>query len=143
MAKTLFGPGVIVTSNWLNGAREIRFDGEDLDWHFQPINSRDIQRGGETGLDTVYVTLRTDQTYGNQPIQGFKSFMGLVEFGDQSNTNPNYAPLSWNTNAKFNQGGSFQDFALKFSQLENSDIITKEILVERIDNFPTIDEGFF
>lgn len=143
MSKTLFGPGVIVTSNWLNGAREIRFDGEDADWHYSPINARDIQRGGQAGLDSVFLTLDTEQSYRNNPIQGSKSFMGLVQFGDQSNTNPNQSPLSWNTNAKFNQGGNFQDFFVKYSQLDPADLITKEVLTERIQNFPNIDEGFF
>jgi len=143
MSKTLFGPGVIVTSNWLNGAREIRFDGEDADWHYSPINAGDIQRGGQAGLDSVFLTLDTEQSYRNNPIQGSKSFMGLVQFGDQSNTNPNHSPLSWNTNAKFNQGGNFQDFFVKYSQLDPADLITKEVLTERIQNFPNIDEGFF
>jgi hypothetical protein len=143
MSKTLFGPGVIVTSNWLNGAREIRFDGEDADWHYSPINAGDIQRGGQAGLDSVFLTLDTEQSYRNNPVQGSKSFMGLVQFGDQSNTNPNQSPLSWNTNAKFNQGGNFQDFFVKYSQLDPADLITKEVLTERIQNFPNIDEGFF
>lgn len=143
MAKTLFGPGVIVTSQWLNGAREIKFDGADTDWHYAPINRNDIQRGGDSGLDRVYVTLDTDQSYGVAPITGSKSFMGQVQFGDQTNANPNYAPQFWNTNAKYNQGGSGQNFLAKFAQLDNSDAITKEILNERINNFPVVDEGFF
>ena len=57
--KTNFGPGVIVTSKWLNGARELHFDGKDLDWHYAPINRRDIQRGGPDGIDNVYVTTNT------------------------------------------------------------------------------------
>lgn len=105
MAKTLFGPGVIVTSQWLNGARELKFDGADKDWHFAPINRNDIQRGGVNGLDRVYVTLDTDQSYGVAPITGRKSFMGEVQFGDQTNANPSYSPLFWTTNAKYNQGG--------------------------------------
>jgi hypothetical protein len=143
MAKTLFGPGVIVTSQWLNGAREISFDGADADWHYAPINGNDIQRGGDNGLDSVYVTLQTDQSYGSIPVTGRKSFMGLVQFGDQVNTSGLNAPLSWNTNAKFNQGGSQQSFLVKYAQLDSPDLITKEILNERINNFPVVDEGFF
>ena len=63
--KTTFGPGVIVTSKWLNGAQKLYFDGTDSDWHFDPINSQDIQRGGTYGFDTQYVTTSTDQEYGN------------------------------------------------------------------------------
>jgi hypothetical protein len=143
MSKTLFGPGVIVTSQWLNGARDLKFDGADLDWHYPPLNASDIQRGGEGGLDNVYVTLGTDQTYGSTPIVGPKSFMGSVSFGDQANTNPNYAPLSWNTNAKFNRGGMEQNFLTKYAQLTEADVVTKTVLTERIANFPIVDEGSF
>ena len=143
MAKTLFGPGVIVTSQWLNGARELKFDGADQDWHFAPINRNDIQRGGTDGLDRVYVTLDTDQSYGVAPVSGRKSFMGQVQFGDQTNSNPNNSPLFWSTNAKYNQGGNSQNFLLKYSQLDDADVITKQVLTERISNFPAVDEGFF
>lgn len=143
MAKTLFGPGVIVTSQWLNGARELKFDGANADWHYNPINSNDIQRGGDTGLDAVYVTTQTDQSYGSVPITGRKSFMGLVQFGDLSSTNPANAPQFWNTNAKYNQGGSSQSFPVKYAQLDSTDVITKEVLNAQINNFPVINEGFF
>ena len=141
--KTNFGPGVIVTSKWLNGARELHFDGKDLDWHYAPINRRDIQRGGADGIDNVYVTINTDQVYGGVPITGTKSFMGLVQFGDKSGSNGLGAPKSWATNAKFNAGGSQQNFTIRYSQLRNEDIITKEVLSESILNFPSVDEGFF
>jgi len=143
MSKTVFGPGVIVTSQWLNGARELKFDGAEEDWHFNPINRDDIQRGGVGGLDRVYTTLDTDQSYGVAPITGRKSFMSLVQFGDRTNANPTAAPLSWNTNAKYNQGGEGQSFLLKYSQLQPADVITKQVLTERISNFPAVDEGFF
>ena len=141
--KTTFGPGVIVTSKWLNGAREIYFDGQDADWHYPPINLGDIQRGGSEGLDGIYVTTNTDQTFGVTPITGRKSFMGLVAFGDSTNSNPDNAPKSWLTLAKFNQGGVEQNFTLKFSNLQEEDIITKGILDQQILNFPIIDEGAF
>ena len=143
MSKTLYGPGVVVTSQWLNGAREISFDGADTDWHYAPVNRNDIQRGGNSGLDTVYVTLETDQSYGSAPVAGRKSFMGLVQFGDQTNTNGPSAPLFWNTNAKFNQGGTQQSFLIKYAQLDVADAVTKQVLNERINNFPVVDEGFF
>lgn len=141
--KTTFGPGVIVTSKWLNGAREIYFDGQDLDWHFPPINLGDVQRGGTEGLDGAYVTTSTDQTFGGTPITGRKSFMGFVAFGDQVNSNPDNAPVSWTTLAKFNQGGANQNFTAKFANLKPEDIITKDILDEQVQNFPIIDEGAF
>ena len=73
--KTTFGPGVIVTSKWLNGAKKLHFDGLDQDWHYDPINRSDIQRGGEDGLDNVYVTMTTDQEYrATGGITGRKKF---------------------------------------------------------------------
>jgi len=142
--KTTFGPGVIVTSKWLNGAKRIHFDGLDLDWHFQPITAQDIQRGGSDGLDSTYLTMTTDQEYGNTPgCTGHKSFMGRVEFGNRLNFSGVLAPKSYNTNAKFQAGGSGQNFNKKFGNLEGEDIITKQVLAERIDNLPAIDQGYF
>ena len=69
--------------------------------------------------------------------------MGLVQFGDQTNTNGLSAPLFWNTNAKFNQGGTQQSFLIKYAQLDAADTVTKQVLNERINNFPVVDEGFF
>jgi hypothetical protein len=143
MAKTNFGPGVIVTSQYLNGAREIFFDGADLDWHYAPINRLDIQRGGQDGLDNTYVTLTTEQTSETYPISGNKSFLGTVEFGGPVNTTASAAPKSWATNAKFNSGGSAQNFVLKYANLKEEDLVTKHVLQNRIDNFPAIDEGRF
>lgn len=141
--KTTFGPGVIVTSKFLNGAQEIFFDGLDLDWHYPPINIDDIQRGGDTGLDSLYVTLGTDQVFGGTPVTGSKSFMGLVSFGDSVSALAANAPKSWSTGKKFNQGGPNQTFSSKYAHLDEEDIITKEVLTERVDNFPIIDEGLF
>jgi len=141
--KTHFGPGVIVTSKFLNGAQEIFFDGAAEDWHYNPISSNDIQRGGANGLDKTYITRDTDQVYGADPITGSKSFMGGVFFGDSLNANGLYAPLSYTTNAKFNTGGTAQTFSTKYANLEDQDLITKEVLTERIDNFPIVDEGTF
>ena len=144
MSKTNFGPGVIVTSKWLNGAREIHFDGQDLDFHYAPLTRRDLQRGGEAGIDNVYVTVATDQTADTLPITGNKSFFGLVEFGSsRGSTSPGSAPKSWATNYKYTAGGTTEQFTLKYSNLENEDMITKLVLQERFDNFPVIDEGKF
>ncbi len=143
MAKTTFGPGVIVTSKFLNGAQNLYFDGLDLDWHFPPINQGDVQRGGLTGLDNVYVTTQTDQLYGGVPITGLKSFMGKVQFGDTLSANPQSAPQSRATNAKFNKGGENQTFTAKFANLESADLLTKEVMTQQINNFPVIDQGLF
>ena len=142
--KTTFGPGVIVTSKWLNGAKQLYFDGVDADFHYDPINKNDIQRGGTNGLDTTYVTVSTDQEYGNFPgITGRKSFMGQVQFGDKFAASGFVSPLSWNTNAKYNRGSSDQSFSLKYANLEDADLVTKQILTEHVASFPIIDEGFF
>lgn len=143
MSKTRFGPGVIVTSQWLNGAQEIYFDGANEDWHYAPLNSNDIQRGGTDGLDRTYVSLDTDQVYGAYPVTGNKTFMGSVSFGDTANSNGTNAPLSFSTNTKFNIGGDGQTFNVKYANLSDEDLVTKEILTERVDNFPIIDEGGF
>jgi hypothetical protein len=147
MSKTTFGPGVVVTSKFLNGAQQIYFDGADLDWHYPPISLYDIQRGGENGLDNIYVTLKTDQTYGGTPIIAHKSFMSLVEFGDTAQADPNAAPKSWSTVAKFNLGGSSTTWQNRFDNLANEDLLTKSVLSDLIggggSNFPIIDEGFF
>ena len=143
MAKTTFGPGVIVTSKFLNGAQNIYFDGQNLDWHYPPINSGDIQRGGTTGIDNVYVTVSTEQTFTGVPITGNKSFMGRIAFGDAVSSSPLAAPISYSTNTKFNQGGSTQTFTVKYANLASADLITKEILTQQVANFPIIDQGTF
>ena len=148
MSKTNFGPGVIVTSKFLNGAQQIYFDGLNEDWHYPPISIDDIQQGGSLGLDGRYVTIATDQTYGNTPVTGNKSFMGLVAYGDVVTSVPANAPKSFSTNAKFNIGGQTQAYADRFANLSSEDIITKEVLNELVfegsgSGFPNIDEGFF
>ncbi len=143
MAKTTFGPGVIVTSKFLNGLQQLHFDGLDEDFHYPPINLSDVQRGGDSGLDSIYVTIGTDQTYAGTPITGNKSFMGLAAFGDETSTIPANAPKSWATNDKFNQGGTSQTFTVKYSNLSDEDMLTKSVLEERVSNFPNIDEGSF
>ncbi len=143
MAKTTFGPGVIVTSKFLNGAQNIYFDGQQLDWHYPPINAGDIQRGGATGIDNVYVTVATEQTFAGVPITGNKSFMGQIAFGDADSSSPAAAPSSYSTLAKFNTGGADQTFSVKYANLEAADIITKDVLTQQIASFPIIDQGTF
>ena len=143
MAKTTFGPGVIVTSKFLNGLQQLHFDGLDEDFHYPQINLSNIQRGGDTGLDSIYVTIGTDQTSASTPITGNKTFQGLVAFGDENESIPAYAPKSWVTNAKFDTGGAAQAFSVKYANLSDEDILTKGVLDQRVDNFPNIDEGSF
>ena len=143
MSKTTFGPGVIVTSKFLNGAQNIYFDGQSLDWHYPPINSGDIQRGGSAGVDNVYVTVSTDQTFSGVPITGNKTFMSRVTFGDSLSASALAAPASFSTNAKFNVGGATQTFSAKYANLSVADVLTKEILTQQIANFPIIDQGTF
>ena len=134
---------MIVTSKFLNGAQQIYFDGQSLDWHYAPINSADLQRGGVSGLDSVYVTVGTDQVEGGTPVTGNKSFMGLIKYGDSSNSNGPNAPLSYNTNTKFNTGGDNQTFTAKYANLVDQDVVTKLVLTQQITNFPIIDQGSF
>ena len=147
MAKTQFGPGVIVTSKWLNGAQQIHFDGLDEDWHYPPISVEDIQLDGSLGLDGRYVTIATNQIYGGTPVTGNKSFMGLVSFGDTAQSTAANAPKSWATNVKFNLGGS-AIYADRFANLSSEDLITKEVLNDLVfegdgSGFPIIDEGLY
>lgn len=83
--KTVFGPGVVVTSEWLNGSQQLYFDGQvDLDWHYNPLSVLDVQRTNpsKTGFNDQYVTTQTAQTSaGGQPIVGEKQFTSFVSFG--------------------------------------------------------------
>jgi hypothetical protein len=107
MAKTTFSSGVIVTSAWLNGAQQIYFDGQNLDWHYNPLGLDSLILSGPNGLDSRYVTLSTSQptltpitasyinpddptqtiSYpsfvlnGGSPVSGDKVFTGFVSFG--------------------------------------------------------------
>jgi hypothetical protein len=92
MAKTRFGPGVIVTSEWLNGSQQLYFDGQvDLDWHYNPLTVLDVQRTNpsRTGFNDQYVTTQTAQTNaGGQAIVGEKEFRSHVSFGVDQTTFP-------------------------------------------------------
>ena len=142
MSKTSFGPGVVVTSKWLNGAQQIYFDGLDLDWHYPPLSTNDIQLGGINGLDGRYVTLNTAQTYENTPITHPKSFMGLVEYGSEYYAEGRYAPKSWSTNAKFATGFPCPTWDQQWDALEEEDLVTKAVLDRAMHSF-IIDEGYY
>ena len=144
MAKTTFSSGVIVTSQWLNGAQQIYFDGQDLDWHYPPLGLNSLVRTGPNGLDSAYVTLSTNQpelTAGGSyvsgtPISGSKVVSGLWNFGYNplvAGNPPNVianAPKSYTTNDKYNSGGA--TIPLKFAALANEDLITKLTLLDQI-----------
>jgi len=96
MAKTVFAPGVIVTSEWLNGSQQLYFDGQvDLDWHYMPLTVLDIQRTNpsKTGFNDTFVTTGTAQTLASgQPIIGEKEFRSHVTLGIGNSTDAaNYA----------------------------------------------------
>ena len=83
--KTKFAPGVIVTSDWLNGSQQLYFDGQvHLDWHYNPLTVLDVQRTNpsRTGFNDQYVTTQTAQTSaGGQAVVGEKEFLSHVSFG--------------------------------------------------------------
>jgi hypothetical protein len=151
MAKTLFSSGVIVTSAWLNGARNIVFDGQDIDWHYNPLGLESLVTKGPSGLDSRYITLDTEQpvlsTTGiflsGQPVSGNKVVTGAWKFGFDPNVNvtqpqnPANAPLSFLTNLKYDDANGINPatIAEKFAALLDADIITKKILVDQLDSF--------
>ena len=150
MAKTTFSSGVIVTSQWLNGAQQIYFDGQDLDWHYPPLGLNSLVRTGPNGLDSAYVTLTTDQPeinpsgllVGGTPIIGTKVVTGIWNFGydplqvgNPANVIAN-SPKSYVTNDKFQDAGGFPSptVSQKFNALDAADIVTKEVLQEWVES---------
>jgi hypothetical protein len=151
MAKTTFSSGVIVTSQWLNGAQQIYFDGQDLDWHYPPLGLNSLTRTGPNGLDLAYVTLGTDQptldTSGKFlsgiPISGTKVVTGVWNFGydpdpilgNPANTIAN-APRSYTTNDKYNNANGIPTPTVpqKFAALVDADVVTKLVLVDQVEN---------
>ena len=160
--KTTFSSGVIVTSQWLNGAQQIYFDGQDLDWHYAPLGLNSLVRTGPNGLDSAYVTLTTDQPeltsaglfISGAPISGDKVITGMWNFGydplqvgNPANVIAN-SPKSYTTNDKFNNAGGFPSptVAQKFNSLAGADIVTKEVLqqwVEYLIETLEIDNGVY
>ena len=161
MAKTTFSSGVIVTSQWLNGAQQIYFDGQDLDWHYPPIGLSSLVISGPNGLDNRYVTLGTEQPVAvggvyqsGLPISGAKVVTGPWGFGYNPSligNPPNVlanAPKSFTTNEKFeNANGvpSPQVFQ-KWAALAPEDLITKKIVGDWVDyNLESliVDNGYY
>jgi hypothetical protein len=162
MAKTTFSSGVIVTSAFLNGAQQIFFDGQNLDWHYAPLGLNSLVRTGPNGLDSAYVTLGTNQPeldstgllISGAPINGDKVVSGMWNFGydplvvgNPTNVRAN-APRSYTTNDKFNyaNGIPIPDPAQKFAALVAADIVTKEVLetwVQSLFEDLEIDNGIY
>lgn len=158
MAKTVFSSGVIVTSEWLNGARNLTFDGQDLDWHYDPLGISSLQVSGPNGLDSRYLTLYTDQPslsssgilISGRAISGNKVVTGQWSFGYNPEVNPdedqyfNRAPKSYLTNIKYENanGISTPSYPQKFAALEDPDLLTKLVFKEYLENF-TLDDGFY
>lgn len=160
--KTTFSSGVIVTSSWLNGAQQIYFDGQDLDWHYAPLGLNSLIRTGPNGLDSAYVTLATDQPdlspagllINGSPISGDKTVTGMWNFGydplqvgNPVNVIAN-SPKSFTTNDKYNYASGFPTptTAQKFNSLAVADLVTKEILqqwVEYVIAELVIDNGVY
>jgi hypothetical protein len=166
MAKTTFSSSVIITSAWLNGAKQIHFDGQDLDWHYDPLGLNSLATAGPNGLDSRYLTLGTNQpTLSNlnelisgTPITGNKVTLGKWWFGfptllDESNNNVNpdnikeCAPRSYTTNDKYNyaNGTPTPSVAQKLGSLDSADLVTKQILTESMSSSATtsVDNGTY
>jgi hypothetical protein len=161
--KTTFSSGVIVTSQFLNGAQQIYFDGQNLDWHYQPLGLNSLVRTGPNGLDSAYITLGTDQPeldaagkfLAGLPISGSKVVTGLWNFGYDQNPilgNPANiianSPKSYTTNDKYNNAGGAvsPSVAQKYAALNNADLVTKQILTDQLENltdFLEIDNGVY
>jgi hypothetical protein len=160
--KTTFSSGVIVTSAFLNGAQQIYFDGQDLDWHYAPLGLNSLVRTGPNGLDSAYVTLGTNQPeldntgllISGAPISGSKVISGMWNFGydplvagNPANIRAN-APKSYTTNDKFNyaSGQPTPTPAEKFGALADADIVTKKVLetwVQSLFDDLEIDNGVY
>jgi hypothetical protein len=162
MAKTTFSSGVIVTSQWLNGAQQIYFDGQDLDWHYPPLGISSMVTSGTDGLDGRYVTLATEQPVLNsagflvsgQPISGAKVVTGPWMFGYDPVANPGLqnilanVPKSYTTNDKYENANGIPapTPAQKFAALDDPDILTKLVVADQLsdllDNLE-IDNGIY
>jgi len=159
--KTTFSSGVIVTSQWLNGAQQIYFDGQDLDWHYNPLGLSSLITAGPDGLDSRYVTLGADQPQlsanlyvSGEPISGSKVVVGDWSYGYDPSVignpanNINTAPRSYTTNEKYQYAGGIPTPTTpqKLQALDNADIITKEILKDQLDRIQSIlyiDDGVY
>jgi hypothetical protein len=142
--KTTFSSGVIVTSSWLNGAQQIYFDGQSLDWHYDPLGLNSLIQTGPNGLDSAYVTITTNQPdispsgiyvtgsaiSGNKVVSGAWNF-GFVASPTNPVNTPANAPRSYTSNDKFNLTSGTPD--QKFQALDTEDLVTKEIMKQWVE----------
>jgi hypothetical protein len=166
MTKTTFSSGVIVTSAWLNGAQQIYFDGQEIDWHYNPLGLNSLITTGSNGLDTRYITLGTDQPYlssglyvSGSSISGSKVVTGVWNFGYDTTVvgNPTNslgvnAPKSFTTNTKYLYANNVAPLPAvpttpqKFAALSDEDLVTKLVLSEQVeylvDNLE-VDNGYY
>jgi hypothetical protein len=158
MAKTTFSHNVVVTPEFLNGFKEIHFDGQDLDHHYDPLGLSSLEVAGPDGLDSRYITLGTSQPslsssgalVSGKPIFGHKTFSGSVDFGydfsvpgNPSNTVEN-SPKNFTGNQRYIEANGTDNptIAQKFAALTPADIITKLMLAEQIQALE-IDNGYY
>jgi hypothetical protein len=160
--KTTFSSGVIVTSQWLNGAQQIYFDGQDLDWHYPPLGLSSMVTSGTDGLDGRYITLDTEQPVltgaglliSGQPISGAKVVTGSWMFGYDTAVNPTLtnilanSPKSYTTNDKYENANNIPSPSpsQKFAALANADLITKSVLADQLNDLLEnleIDNGIY
>jgi hypothetical protein len=161
MAKTTFSSGVIVTSQWLNGAQQIYFDGQDLDWHYPPLGLSSLVISGPNGLDNRYITLGTDQPtvvagvyQSGISISGSKVVTGPWGYGydpslvgNPANIIAN-APKSFTTNSKYDNAGGNNPSTIpqRWAALAAEDLVTKktvdEFLSYSLDTL-NIDNGIY
>ena len=161
--KTTFSSGVIVTSQWLNGAQQIYFDGQDLDWHYDPLGLDSFITAGPNGLDSRYITLATDQPQldpatgryiSGIPISGSKVVTGLWSFGYDSTVVGNPANIFANAPNSFTTNDRYEDAngipsptpAQKFAALDDPNLITKLVLADQLADLLAnleIDNGIY
>lgn len=158
MSKTTFSTGVVVTSEWLNGFKQIYFDGQDLDHHYNPLGLESLVLRGPNGLDSRYVTLGTDQPtlsstgvfISGFPLSGNKVATGLWSFGYNPDENPTIeqkvdaAPISYLTNFKYDYANGIPDPSVsqKYDALDEADLVTKRVIAEQFDTL-VIDNGIY
>lgn len=147
--KTTFSSGVIVTSQWLNGAQQLYFDGQDLDWHYNPLGLSSLVTSGPDGLDSRYITLGTEQPdldatgryvtgiaiSGNKVVSGAWNFgYDPAVTGNPANTREN-APRSYTTNQKYNFANGIvnPNPAQKIQFMNSADLVTKDIIVDQLN----------
>jgi hypothetical protein len=156
--KTTFSSGVVVTSEWLNGAKKISFDGRDIDWHYDPLGLDSIVLRGPNGLDSRYVTLGTNQPemsstgvfISGSPVLGNKVATGLWSFGYDPDQNPlieqkvDAAPKSFLTNITYDyaNGIPYPSVAQKYDALTDADLVTKLVLKDQCLTL-SIDNGTY